>query len=87
MGLPLTKVGIPTPCPHEVYDALMEGAMKDAAANGVGHVIFGDIFPEGIRAYREERLAKVGMSGITRCGAWIPPNSRARPWRSESRPG
>ena len=53
LDLPLTKIGIPSPCPHEVYDAAMAGAMEDAAANGVGHVIFGDIF-----------LAKAGMSGI-----------------------
>lgn len=64
MDLPLTKIGIPTPCPDEVYDAAMAEAMRQAAEDGVRHVVFGDIFLEGIRAYREERLATLGMTGV-----------------------
>ena len=64
MGLPLTKIGIPTPCPDEVYEAAMAEAMRQAAEDGVRHVIFGDIFLEGIRAYREQRLATLGMTGV-----------------------
>ena len=64
MGLPLTKIGIPSPCPNEVYEHAMNDAMRAAAADGVGHVIFGDIFLEDVRAYREERLGTLGMKGV-----------------------
>jgi diphthamide synthase (EF-2-diphthine--ammonia ligase) len=33
-------------------------------ADGVTHMIFGDLFLEDIRAYREERLAQAGMTGV-----------------------
>lgn len=64
MGLPLTKIGIPSPCPNEVYEQAMADAMRAAVADGVGTVIFGDIFLEDIRAYREERLATLGMKCV-----------------------
>ena len=64
LGLPLTKIGIPSPCPDRVYDDAMSQAMDQAAADGVRHVIFGDIFLEDVREYREERLATVGMTAV-----------------------
>ena len=64
LGLPLIKIGIPSPCPDRVYDEAMAGAMDTLAADGVRCVIFGDIFLEDVRAYREERLAKLGMRGV-----------------------
>src|SRR5690606_6195052 len=61
-GLPLTKVSIPAPCPNEVYEAAMLAAMNEARAAGITHVVFGDLYMEDIRAYRDANLAKVGMS-------------------------
>jgi diphthamide synthase (EF-2-diphthine--ammonia ligase) len=60
-GLPLVKVPIPSPCPNEVYEQAMSEAMTRARAEGVRHVIFGDLFLEDIRAYREKQLASCGM--------------------------
>jgi uncharacterized protein (TIGR00290 family) len=57
-------VEIPFPCPNETYEACMAAAMADAKANGVTHVVFGDLFLEDIRAYREAQLAKAGMSAM-----------------------
>jgi uncharacterized protein (TIGR00290 family) len=57
-------VRIPFPCPNEVYEARMAGAMEEAKAAGVTHVVFGDLFLEDIRAYREAQLAKVGMTAV-----------------------
>jgi len=62
VGLPLVKVLIPSPCPNEVYERAMADAMAQARAEGVTHVIFGDLFLEDIRKYREENLAKSGMT-------------------------
>lgn len=60
-GLPLVKVEIPSPCPNEIYDRAMAEAMAQAGAQGVTHMIFGDLFLEDIRKYREENLAKCGI--------------------------
>jgi len=63
-GLPLVKVGIPSPCPNEIYERAMAEAMAQASAEGVTHMIFGDLFLEDIRKYREENLAKCGIAPV-----------------------
>ncbi|MGH9684477.1 MAG: ATP-binding protein [Candidatus Acidiferrales bacterium] len=63
-GLPLVKVQIPSPCSNEAYEAAMANAMSRARAEGVRHVIFGDLFLEDIRAYREKQLAACGMTPV-----------------------
>lgn len=64
LGLPLVIVAIPSPCPNEVYEARMAEAIATALADGVAHVVFGDLFLGDVRAYREERLAGTGISPI-----------------------
>jgi uncharacterized protein (TIGR00290 family) len=63
-GLPLVKVGIPSPCPNEIYERAMAEAMAQARAEGITHMIFGDLFLEDIRKYREENLAKCGIAPV-----------------------
>jgi uncharacterized protein (TIGR00290 family) len=63
-GLPLVKVPIPSPCPNEIYEQAMSDAMARARSEGVFHVIFGDLFLEDIRAYREKHLAACGMTPV-----------------------
>jgi uncharacterized protein (TIGR00290 family) len=62
IGLPQVIVPIPFPCPNDVYEARMDAALKDAKADGVTHVIFGDLFLEDIRRYREEKMAGSGIA-------------------------
>lgn len=64
VGLPLTKVSIPSPCSNEIYEAAMREAMTTALAAGVDHVVFGDLFLADLRAFREQNLARVGMRGV-----------------------
>lgn len=64
IGLPLTRVEIPYPCPNEVYEQAMADTLTSAAARGVTHVVFGDLFLADIRAYREAQLARVGFTGV-----------------------
>jgi len=64
VGLPLVKVAIPSPCPNAVYEQAMSDAMAQARAEGVRHVVFGDLFLEDIRAYREKQLADCGMTPV-----------------------
>lgn len=61
LGLPLVKVPIPSPCPNDVYETRMETAMRRARVEGITHMVFGDLFLEDIRKYREEKLAPTGV--------------------------
>jgi len=63
-GLPPTIVRIPYPCPNEIYEREMAAAMARAKAQGIGHVIFGDLFLQDIRDYREQRLKPISMTPL-----------------------
>jgi uncharacterized protein (TIGR00290 family) len=68
IGVPLTKVYLPsgnaTPCTNEVYERIMDQVMADFRVRGVYAVGFGDLFLEDLRAWRENNLARVGMTGV-----------------------
>jgi uncharacterized protein (TIGR00290 family) len=64
LGLPLIEVRLPWPCPNEVYEARMAEALAGIAAQGIRHMVFGDLFLRDIRAYREARMAEAGMEAI-----------------------
>jgi uncharacterized protein (TIGR00290 family) len=64
IGLPSVIVPIPYPCPNDVYEGRMAAALDEAKRNGVTHVIFGDLFLEDVRAYREEKLAGTGITPL-----------------------
>jgi len=63
-GLPSWVVPIPYPCPNEVYEARMAGALAEARAAGVTRVVFGDLFLADVRAYREQRMAGSGIEPV-----------------------
>jgi uncharacterized protein (TIGR00290 family) len=64
LNVPAIKVLIPSPCPNEVYEARMADACAALKASGIYHIIFGDLFLEDIRAYRERTLGALGMTPI-----------------------
>jgi uncharacterized protein (TIGR00290 family) len=64
LNLPMIKVLIPSPCTNEIYEARMADACAAIKATGVQHLVFGDLFLEDIRAYRERTLAVIGMTPI-----------------------
>ena len=64
IGLPSVIVPIPYPCPNEIYESRMAAALADAKAQGVTHVIFGDLFLADVRASREEKLAGTGITPL-----------------------
>jgi len=63
-GLSPLIVPIPFPCPNEVYEARMQAALSAAKAQGVTQVIFGDLFLEDVRAYREAKMAATGVAPL-----------------------
>jgi uncharacterized protein (TIGR00290 family) len=64
LGLAAIKVPLPSPCPNEIYEARMAEACMCIKAQEVHHMVFGDLFLEDIRAYREKQLAIAGMQGL-----------------------
>lgn len=63
-GIQLQKVRIPYPCPNAVYEEKMREAMLLWMSRGVTHVVFGDLFLEDIRRYREEKLAPLNVTPV-----------------------
>ena len=62
--LPAIVVRIPYPCPNEIYEQKMAAAMADAKARGITHIIFGDLYLQDVRAYREKNLAGTGITPV-----------------------
>ena len=63
IGLPLLKAYV-SEGTNEEYEKQMESVLLQVKSEGIDTVIFGDIFLEDLRAYRELNLAKVGMTGV-----------------------
>ncbi|HAF14141.1 MAG TPA: ATP-binding protein [Blastocatellia bacterium] len=64
LGLPLHKVLISKAATNEEYETKMAEAFREYRENGIDSVIFGDLFLEDIRVYRDQFLAKHKMQGI-----------------------
>ncbi len=64
LGLPLEKVLISNQSSNEEYESKMAATLKQYKEAGTTAVVFGDIFLEDLKEYREKNLAKLGMKGI-----------------------
>lgn len=61
IGLPIQEIRLPEMPSMSEYDETMKGALSELKSKGITHSIFGDIFLEDLRAYREERLKEVDL--------------------------
>ena len=64
IGLPLTKMMIPEMPTMEIYDEVMRKTMLEFKEKGIDYSIFGDIFLEDLRKYREDKLALANFKGV-----------------------
>jgi len=64
LGLPLEMLYITRNSSNEEYEAKLKDKLLQYKSHGVSSVIFGDIFLEDLRKYRENNLAQIGMEGI-----------------------
>ncbi len=64
VGYPIQKVVIPYPCSNQVYEERMANFLSGWKTKGVRHVIFGDLFLEDIRNYREQKLSQIDMTPV-----------------------
>ena len=63
IGIPLLKVMV-SEGTNDEYEKQMEAILLEAKLEGIEHVIFGDIFLEDLRKYREDNMAKVNMKAV-----------------------
>jgi uncharacterized protein (TIGR00290 family) len=64
LGFPLEKTFISKGASDEEYEHEMLKALKRQRDIGVSSVVYGDIFLEDIRKYRERMLVKVNVDGV-----------------------
>lgn len=63
IGLPLIKMYVKEGTNAE-YEKEMEALLLEYKAQGITKVIFGDIFLEDLRIYRENNLSKIGLNAV-----------------------
>lgn len=63
IGLPLIKMYV-RESTNDEYERMMETLLLEQKSKGVTKIIFGDIFLEDLRVYRENNLAKVGLTAV-----------------------
>ena len=61
IGLPLEKIELSEAPSMEEYNAILQKTVGGLRAKQFTHAVFGDIFLEDLRIYREEQLKKEGI--------------------------
>jgi uncharacterized protein (TIGR00290 family) len=64
IGVPAETMFISKNASNEEYESGMRQILEKYKAKGVCGVVFGDIFLEDLRKYREEKLSQIGMKGL-----------------------
>jgi uncharacterized protein (TIGR00290 family) len=64
LDLPLCEVFISKGAANEEYEREMAEALRIYRSHGIDQVIFGDLFLEDIKAYRDQFLARQDMRGL-----------------------
>jgi uncharacterized protein (TIGR00290 family) len=62
IGIPIVKMWVEKGT-NEEYEKNMEAVLLEYKKKGITHVIFGDIFLEDLKEYRDNNLVKVGLKG------------------------
>ncbi len=64
LGFPLIKMELPKEPTMEEYREIVAKTMTEIKSKDVTHSIFGDIFLEDLKKYREEQLSAIGMKAV-----------------------
>ncbi len=64
LGLPAEMVLLPMPCDNETYRQRVGLTVEKLRERGVKQVVFGDLFLEDIRQYREEQMQGSGLDPV-----------------------
>lgn len=64
LRLPSYRVYLPKGASNAVYEARLSEALNDFKEHGIESIVFGDLFLEDVRAYREQFLGRLGVTGL-----------------------
>ncbi|WP_288461651.1 diphthine--ammonia ligase [uncultured Chryseobacterium sp.] len=64
LGFPLIKMELPKEPSMDEYREIIGRTMTEIQSQGITHSIFGDIFLEDLKKYREDQLRSIGMEGV-----------------------
>ena len=64
IGITLEEVPLSQVSSNEEYESRMREVLEGHKNRGFSKVVFGDIFLEDVRKYREDRLASIGMAAV-----------------------
>ena len=64
LNIPLTTIELPEQPSMEEYEMVMMQKLNWLRQQGIAHSIFGDIFLEDLKNYREEKLATAGIECV-----------------------
>jgi uncharacterized protein (TIGR00290 family) len=64
IGINLKTIEFPADVTMDLYAEIMKEAMDALVEENYSHTIFGDIFLEDLKAYRDTKLAEVNITGV-----------------------
>ena len=64
INLPIEEIFLPENSSNDFYEAAMRSVLERKKTEGVKSVVFGDVFLEDLREYREKKLGQIGFKGI-----------------------
>lgn len=64
IGLPLYKIYFSEEASMEEYNRAMKDSLKILVDGNYEYAVFGDLFLEDLKRYREEKLAELGLKGV-----------------------
>ena len=63
LGIPVREARIPIGASNAMYESAMSAVLAELKAHGISRVVFGDLFLQDVREYRERLLGALGMRG------------------------
>jgi len=64
IGLPLQKLYFPADVTMDMYNDKMKSKLSQLKKDGLEYSVFGDIFLEDLKKYRDTKLAEVDLKGV-----------------------
>lgn len=64
LRIPLQKLFLDPSEDHDAYETLVKNYYNECASRGIESVVFGDIFLEDLKKFRDALLAPAGLTGI-----------------------
>jgi uncharacterized protein (TIGR00290 family) len=64
IGIPLKLIELPESPDMVEYEKEMEKKVNEISSEGINHTIFGDIFLEDLKKYREDKLKPLGIEAV-----------------------